>query len=79
MQPREGERRRRGRPRIGEQVRVRIPEALLDEMYREARRRGVDLTDVIRDRCSKNFEAHNSQAAASSVSSLHSTQPQAFR
>jgi hypothetical protein len=61
------ERRRRGRPRIGDQVRVRFPDALLDEMCREAIRREVDVTEIVRERCA-NFKAHKSQPATSSVS-----------
>lgn len=47
------DRRRRGRPRIGHRVSVRFPDALYDEMRREARDRAVDLTYVIRERCER--------------------------
>lgn len=43
--------RRRGRPRIGDRVAVRIPDALLDELCHEARVRQMDVAAVIRERC----------------------------
>jgi hypothetical protein len=58
--------RRRGRPREfdGTPVSVRLPSALHDAMSREAIRRGVDLSDVIRERL---FVSQNSIEAETSV------------
>lgn len=44
------ERRRRGRPRIGARVEVRIPNDLFNELWRESRRRDVPIAEIIRER-----------------------------
>jgi hypothetical protein len=53
--------RRRGRPRIGDRVAVRIPDALLDDLCREALRRQMDLSAVIRERCAAFSGTHKSR------------------
>jgi hypothetical protein len=41
----------RGRPEIGKPILVRISPELRADLEREAKRRGVKLADVIRERC----------------------------
>lgn len=65
---RQVDRRRPGRPRIGARVEVRIPDALFDDLWREARRRDMTIAEVIRDRCEGIPAVGKSQTAHSSVS-----------
>lgn len=58
------ERRRRGRPRVGDRVTVRIPDDLLDDICREAIQEGEDVSTIIRRRCEAFRSATEAAATA---------------